>query len=226
MEYKNVIMGRFMSRPNRFIAMVEVDGCPVRVHVPNTGRCKELLVPGVLVYLARGENPLRRTAYSLIAVQKGDILVNMDSQAPNAALREWIAQGGLGGIPQVLRPEAVRGGSRLDFYVEIGPRHIWVEAKGVTLECDGHALFPDAPTLRGTKHLTELTNAVLSGEEAWVVFVIQMGGMKDFAPNTATDPAFSRALQAAKMAGVRVFAAGCEVLPDRMTLAGEVPCKI
>lgn len=223
MEYSQVCRGIFRERPNRFIARVEIEGVTQDVHVRNTGRCRELLVPGAVVYLEPGRGPNRRTAYSLVAVEKAGRLINMDSQAPNAAAREWIAGGGLGGVPTRLVPEAAYGGSRLDFYVEIGRRRAYVEVKGVTLEREGHVYFPDAPTARGARHLRELAAAVAQGCEGWVLFVIQMEGAVDFAPNRDTDPAFADALAAAQEAGVRAAAVDCRVTPQSMTIRGPVP---
>lgn len=223
MEYSQVCRGIFRERPNRFIARVEIEGVTQDVHVRNTGRCRELLVPGAVVYLEPGRGPNRRTAYSLVAVEKAGRLINMDSQAPNAAAREWIAGGGLGGVPTRLVPEAAYSGSRLDFYVEIGRRRAYVEVKGVTLEREGHVYFPDAPTARGARHLRELAAAVAQGCEGWVLFVIQMEGAVDFAPNRETDPAFADALAAAQEAGVRAAAVDCRVTPQSMTIRGPVP---
>ena len=231
MIYPSVRRGQFLTRPNRFIAHVELDGAPVVCHVKNTGRCRELLVPGHTVWLAEGTNPARKTQYDLIGVEKptprGLLPVNMDAQAPNRVFGEWAAGGGLGFLPSLLRPETRFGDSRFDFYWEDGPdrRGFW-EIKGVTLEEDGVARFPDAPTLRGVKHLEELIRAREAGYEAGVCFVVQMPGMRRVAPNDATHPQFGQALRRAAEAGVQVLALECRVEPDRLEIAGEVPVKL
>ena len=214
-----------MSRPNRFIAQVELDGRPETVHVKNTGRCRELLVPGAAVYLEESGNPARKTRYDLIAVEKGELLINMDAQAPNQVFREW-AEGFQPDLT-LLRPETTWGKSRFDFYWEAeGGRRGFVEVKGVTLEENGHARFPDAPTERGVKHLEELIRCQAEGYEAAVCFVIQMSGMVDFAPNDVTHPAFGAALRRAAQAGVTVLARGCTVTPDSLTMGGPVPIRL
>ena len=231
MIYLSVRRGQFLTRPNRFIAHVELDGAPVVCHVKNTGRCRELLVPGHTVWLAEGTNPARKTQYDLIGVEKptprGLLPVNMDAQAPNRVFGEWAAGGGLGFLPSLLRPETRFGDSRFDFYWENGPerRGFW-EIKGVTLEEDGVARFPDAPTLRGVKHLEELIRAREAGYETGVCFVVQMPGMRWVEPNDATHPQFGQALRRAAQAGVRVLALGCRVEPDRLEITGEVPVKL
>lgn len=223
MRYGTVIPGRFLARPNRFIAQVETAEGIQTVHVKNTGRCRELLVPGAAVYLERGTNPGRKTAYDLIAVEKGDLLINMDAQAPNKVFAEWAGQGGF--LPDVtaVRPEFRYGDSRLDFCLETARGPHLVEVKGVTLEENGHARFPDAPTERGVKHLHELMRAVAEGHRATVFFVLQMAGMTDFAPNDDTHPAFGAALRQAAEAGVHVAAYGCRVTPDTLELDRPVP---
>ena len=231
MIYPSVRRGQFLTRPNRFIAHVELDGAPVVCHVKNTGRCRELLVPGHTVWLAEGTNPARKTQYDLIGVEKptprGLLPVNMDAQAPNRVFGEWAAGGGLGFLPSLLRPETRFGDSRFDFYWEDGPdrRGFW-EIKGVTLEEDGVARFPDAPTLRGVKHLEELIRAREAGYETGVCFVVQMPGMRWVEPNDATHPQFGQALRRAAQAGVRVLALECRVEPDRLEITGEVPVKL
>ena len=231
MIYPSVRRGQFLTRPNRFIAYVELDGAQVVCHVKNTGRCRELLVPGHTVWLAEGTNPARKTQYDLIGVEKptprGLLPVNMDAQAPNRVFGEWAAGGGLGFLPSPLRPETRFGDSRFDFYWEDGPerRGFW-EIKGVTLEEDGVARFPDAPTLRGVKHLEELIRAREAGYETGVCFVVQMPGMRWVEPNDATHPQFGQALRRAAQAGVRVLALGCRVEPDRLEITGDVPVKL
>lgn len=227
MQYQSVRQGRFLSRPNRFIAKVLLDGVEEVVHVKNTGRCRELLVPGATVYLALGDNPNRKTRYDLIAVEKGPLMVNMDSQATNRVFGEWAGAGQFRPGLTLLRPETVWGNSRFDFYWEdAAGRKGFVEVKGVTLEDQGHARFPDAPTLRGVKHLEELALCRAEGYEATVCFVLQMGGMKDFAPNDVTHPAFGDALRRAATAGVEVLAMECAVTPDSLTIAAPVPVKL
>ena len=227
MQYQHVKEGRFLSRPNRFVARVLLDGAEEVVHVKNTGRCRELLLPGARVYLALGDNPQRKTRYDLIAVEKGPLLVNMDSQATNRVFGEWAGAGHFRAGLTLLRPETVWGNSRFDFYWEdaSGCRG-FVEVKGVTLEEKGHARFPDAPTLRGVKHLEELARCRAEGCEAAVCFVLQMGGMKDFAPNDVTHPAFGDALRRAAAGGVNVLAMECAVTPDSLIITRPVPVRL
>lgn len=221
MRYGTVVPGRFLRRPNRFVAQVETAEGVRTVHVKNTGRCRELLVPGAAVYLERSGNPNRKTAYDLIAVEKGDLLVNMDAQAPNRVFAEWIA----GRLPEgaVLRREYTYGDSRLDFCVESPRGFCLIEVKGVTLEEGGAARFPDAPTERGVKHIRELQKAAEAGLGAVLFFVVQMEGMKSVAPNDDTHPAFGRALREAAAHGVRVCAWDCAVTPDSLVIRREVP---
>lgn len=223
MQYHTVIFGIFRSRPNRFIAMVEVDGQEQVCHVKNTGRCRELLVPGCTVYLEKAENPARKTAYDLIAVQKGDKLINMDAQAPNKVFGEWAARGGFDPSVTAVRPEYVYGASRLDFCLTTPQGLRLVEVKGVTLEENGFARFPDAPTERGVKHLHELQRAVEEGIDATIFFVVQMSGIRSVAPNDDTHPEFGQALRKAAAAGVHVAAWECDVTPDSLTISREIP---
>lgn len=218
MKYKNITEGRFISRPNRFISKVMVENTEQTVHVKNTGRCRELLIDGARVLLEKSDNPLRKTQYDLVAVYKGNKLVNMDSQAPNKAVYDWLCDGGLMSSPILVKPEAKYGNSRLDFYVENEYEKAFVEVKGVTLEADGTAKFPDAPTERGLKHLGELIKAKQQGFRAAVVFVIQMKGCKCFVPNTERDPDFSKALKRAYENGVEIIAVDCNVTPDSMNI--------
>ncbi len=220
MTYPNTVLGRFLSRPNRFIAICEIDGIETVCHVKNTGRCRELLLPGVPVVLCKSDNPARKTLYDLIAVWKGDLLINMDSQAPNLAAPELLQKLWPGAA---LYPERTHGDSRFDFYLEAENRKVFVEVKGVTLERDGLALFPDAPTLRGIKHLEGLARAVSEGYEAAVLFLIQMTGINAFAPNDATHPEFGEALRTAAAAGVQVLAYDCIVTDNSMTPGNPVP---
>ena len=222
MHYPNVCPGRFLARPNRFIAQVEIDGQEETVHVKNNGRCKELLVPGCTVYLTRSDNPARKTKYDLVAVQKGDLLINMDSQAPNHAAQEWLAAGGLGPLT-LLKPECRYDQSRFDFYFEAKDRKAFLEVKGVTLEEHGIVRFPDAPTQRGARHIHELIKCQEEGYDAYLLFVIQMKGVQHMEPNRATDPEFAAALLAAQNAGVHLLAYDCLVTPGEMTLDAPVP---
>ena len=226
MRYGKIQAARFLRRPNRFVAEVELEGRTEAVHVKNTGRCRELLVPGARVYLTPGENPARKTAWDLIAVEKGPLLINMDAQAPNRVFGEWAAGHFVPGLT-LLRPETTWGRSRFDFYWEAGPeRRGFVEVKGVTLEQDGVAAFPDAPTERGVRHLEELSAARREGYECAVCFVIQMKGPTRFRPNEATHPAFGAALRAAAEAGVDVLAYDCRVTPDQLWLDAPVPIDL
>ena len=226
MRYDNITPARFLSRPNRFIARVELEGGEETVHVKNTGRCRELLVPGTTVWLTESGNPVRKTRYDLVAVDKGGTLINMDSQAPNRVFAEWAREGRfVEGLP-LLRPETVWGSSRFDFYWEAGERRGFVEVKGCTLEKDGLALFPDAPTERGVKHLNELVAAHEAGWEAAVCFVIQMKGICVFRPNDETHPEFGAALRRAAAAGVEVLAVDCLVEPDSLNMDRPVPVEL
>lgn len=226
MTYPNRIPARFLSRPNRFVAQVELDGVETTVHVKNTGRCRELLVPGARVWLVKSDNPSRKTAYDLVAVEKGDRLINMDSQAPNAVFGEWAQAGCFVPGLTLLKPEYKHGDSRFDFYWEAGDRKGFVEVKGVTLEQDGAVYFPDAPTQRGIKHLHGLTTCLDEGYEAAVCFVIQMEQADFFSPNDETHPAFGEALRQAHAAGVRVLALSCSVTPDSLSISAPVPVRL
>ena len=235
MTYQNIRPAVFLARPNRFIARVELDGREETVHVKNTGRCRELLVPGCTVYLEGSANPRRRTKYDLAAVEKvrpglPPLLINMDAQAPNRVFGEWMAagRGEALGLPKpgLLRPETAWGNSRFDFYWELPDRRGFVEVKGCTLEDNGLALFPDAPTERGVKHLRELAACRQAGYEAAVCFVIQMAGMTAVSPNDATHPEFGAALREARRAGVSVLAVECAVAPDSLVMTGAIPVKL
>lgn len=220
MTYDRICEGVFCARPNRFIAIVEIEGVPTECHVKNTGRCRELLVNGTKVYLQKSDNPSRKTQYDLIAVKKGERLINMDSQAPNLAVKEFLPK--LFGDTALIRAETVFGSSRFDFYVETADRKIFVEVKGVTLEEEGIARFPDAPTERGIKHLQELCTCVEQGYEAYVLFVIQMKNVRYFTPNDVTHPAFGEALREAQRQGVKILARDCVVTASSMRIADEV----
>lgn len=218
MIYHNICHGVFLARPNRFIARVEIGGLEETVHVKNTGRCRELLVPGAEVWLAKSDNPARKTKYDLIAVRKSTgVLFNIDSQAPNAAAGEWLARQG---FDRVI-PEYRFGQSRIDFYMERGGEKYLLEVKGCTLEREGIGYFPDAPTERGTKHLKELAGAAAQGYHAAVAFVMQAEGLELVLPNGETDPAFAAALEAAKQAGVQILYLPCRVEPDKLEITGD-----
>lgn len=225
MRYDSIVPGRFLARPNRFIAHVEIGGEQVVAHVKNTGRCRELLVPEAALYLQDWgpEHGGRKTRYDVIAVEKGSLLVNMDAQAPNKVFAEWAQSGRFVEGLTLLRPEVKWGNSRFDFCWEAGERRGFTEVKGVTLEDNGHARFPDAPTERGVKHLEELILAKQAGYEAAVCFVLQMEGMRRFSPNDATHPAFGDALRRAAQAGVRLLAVECHVTPETLDMTKEVP---
>lgn len=217
MRYDKMVPGVFLARPNRFIAHVQIGGMEEICHVKNTGRCRELLKPGARVWCLDALSPTRKTRYDLITVQKGHRLINMDSQAPNAAAKEFLERGGLGEITD-LRPEFKKGNSRFDFAFTKDGRQCFLEVKGVTLENDGICAFPDAPTQRGSKHLKELTQLAKEGYGAYVLFVIQMEDVKHLHPNDATDPAFGQALREAAAAGVQVLAYDCAVTENTMDI--------
>ena len=218
MKYPNICRGSFIDRPNRFIARAEINGRIHSVHVKNTGRLKELLVPGAEVFLTAPGTPGRKTAYDLVAVAKPDgQIVNIDSQAPNFVAREWLEKRDFDRII----PEYAFGDSRLDFYMEKGGERFIMEVKGCTLERGGVGFFPDAPTLRGTKHLNELAGAVKQGYKAYLAFVIQMEGVCEVRPNTDTDPAFASALENAVKSGVKPVFITCRVTPDSLEADGK-----
>ena len=217
MNYQNVCSAVFLERLNRFIARVELDGKTETVHVKNTGRCRELLIPGSKVWLDRSDNPARKTKYDLIAVRKSNgVLFNIDSQAANAVALEWLRRQDWDEI----HPEYTFGASRIDFFMRKGSRKYLMEVKGCTLEEDGIGLFPDAPTERGTKHLRELTHAVAEGYQSVLAFVIQMDGVSEVRPNRKTDPAFASALEEAVCHGVKILFLTCHVEPDSLTVTG------
>ena len=224
MRYPNTIAAGFIDRPNRFIAHVRIDGRPETVHVKHTGRCRELLLPGAKVFLSLSDNPARKTRYDLIAVRRPDgVLFNIDSQAPNAVVKEWLQAQGVGKI----QPEFSVGDSRIDFYLEHFdengvPWKMLMEVKGCTLEREGVGYFPDAPTERGVKHLRELIRATEEGYRAAVAFVMQSDNMKTVVPNRQTHPAFAEALEEAERAGVRILCLPCHVEPDRLEIAGGI----
>ena len=225
MRYENMVPGIFLSRPNRFIAKVLIDGTEETVHVKNTGRCRELLPAGAQVWCHHSSNPNRKTKFDLITVKKGDRLINMDSQAPNTAAGEWLRSGGLGEIEN-LKAETFHGDSRYDFSFTKDGRQCFLEVKGVTLEDDGICAFPDAPTERGAKHLKGLTEAAKAGYGAYVLFVIQMADVKYLRPHDERDPAFGQALREAAENGVTVMAMDCAVDVDSMEIRLRVPVKL
>lgn len=251
MNYPNISSGIFLARPNRFLAEVEVAGERRVCHVKNTGRCRELLVPGCRAYLVESDNPARKTRYDLVAVEKeterGPLLVNLDSQAPNRVFGEWAAAGGFRSGLTLLRPETAYGNSRFDFYWEAKPKHLvssskvnpigiseaegalergFVEVKGATLEENGVARFPDAPTQRGVKHLEELIAAQKAGYRAAICFMVQMEGMKVLEPNDATHPQFGETLRRAAGAGVSILAMECRVTPDSLSVTRPLPVQL
>ena len=224
MRYGKVVQGRFLSRPNRFIALVELNGAETVCHVKNTGRCRELLRPGAAVYLERSGNPSRKTAFDLIAVDKDGLLVNMDAQAPNRVFGEFARTFDPTAVD--VKPEFVYGASRLDFCLTTPAGLHLVEVKGVTLEENGHARFPDAPTERGVKHLWELIRAKKNGSDAGILFIIQMKGVSLLRPNRETHPAFADALREAAEAGVQLGALDCRVLPGQVEADCSVPIEL
>ncbi len=223
MKYERIEVGRFLERPNRFIAYVEILGKKETVHVKNTGRCAELLVPGATVYVQKTDNPERKTQWDLIGVKKGNRMINMDSQVPNKLVEEWIRKGNLFPNADLIKPETTFGKSRFDLYIEVDERKIFMEIKGVTLEEDGIVRFPDAPTERGVKHVEELICAVKEGYEAYLFFVVQMKDVKYLAPNVKTHAAFGEAIKKAKAQGVNILAYECQVEKDSIEITKEVP---
>ncbi len=223
MKYERISKGTFLERPNRFIAYAELAGKTEVIHVKNTGRCAELLIPGASIYVQESDNPARKTKWDLIGVEKGSRMINMDSQVPNLVVKEWIESGHLTSDIRMVRPETAYGNSRFDLYVETGSSRIFIEVKGVTLEEEGVVRFPDAPRNRAVKHLQELEKAVREGYEAYVFFVIQMKGVRYFTPNMDTHPAFCEALKSAKAAGVNILAYDCRVSGDQIEIADPVP---
>ena len=226
MRYTNIMAGKFLARPNRFIAHVEIAGREEIVHVKNTGRCKELLLPGATVYVQHFPESKRKTKYDLIAVEKQNLLINMDSQAPNKVVQEWLMEQEPFGKITYLKPECKHGDSRFDFYLETEAKKMFIEVKGVTLEEKGVVMFPDAPTERGVKHVQELCHCLEQGYEAAIIFVVQMSGMRYFTPNRRTHAAFAEALERAEACGVRMLALSCEVTPESLAINGEIPIHL
>lgn len=222
MKYNNILKGKFILRPNRFIAYVEIDGNEEVCHVKNTGRCKELLTPNATVFIQKNDNPKRKTKFSLIGVVKGDRMINMDSQVTNKVVHEWILKGNLLKDVTLIKPEAKYKNSRFDFYVETKHKKIFIEVKGVTLENNGIVKFPDAPTERGVKHLRELIDCVREGYDAYVIFVIQMKDVVHFEPNVETHKEFGDTLKYAKENGVNIVAVDCLVDEDSINIRDYV----
>lgn len=222
-HYENMVSGKFVDRPNRFIALVEIDGHIEKAHVMNTGRCRELLIPGTDVFVQCHDDPKRKTKYSLVTVRKGEQLVNMDSQVPNKLAAQLVEGGCILPQPVDVRREKTYGDSRFDVYAQSGTRKLFAEVKGVTLEEDGVARFPDAPTERGLKHIRGLIKAVEDGYEAALIFVIQMKGVYKFEANVKTQPEFAQLLRQARDAGVMVKAFDCIVTPDTIMTDKEIP---
>lgn len=231
MKYQNVVGAAFVERLNRFVATVKINGESETVHVKNTGRCKELLIPGCRVYLEKSANQTRKTAFDLIAVEKErkgkpPLLINMDSQVPNAAAEEWLEKGNLFSKNAKIKREVKFESSRFDFYIEDGGKKAFLEVKGVTLERDGVARFPDAPTERGIKHINELISAKEQGFECYILFVVQMKEIYLFEPNYETHRQFGEALVRAQKSGVNILAVDCAVTPDSITLENPVEIKL
>ena len=230
MKYSSIVPGTFIRRENRFIGLCLVQGKQERVHIRNTGRCAELFLPGTPVFLQYAPSPKKKTAYTLVALYKGNRLINLDSLAPNKLVLEYLAQGnlfpGMAATAENLRGEVRYGASRLDGAFTIAGQTAYLEIKGVTLERDGAAYFPDAPTERGIRHIFELCKACQEGFLTYLIFVVQMQGIDFFAPNYATHPAFAQALKEAQQAGVRILAYDCRVQPECLELGAPVPIKI
>ncbi|MGI5976472.1 MAG: DNA/RNA nuclease SfsA [Candidatus Limivicinus sp.] len=226
MKYERISEAVFLRRPNRFIAHVDLHGEEVICHVKNTGRCRELLIPGTRVIVQRAANPQRKTKYDLTAVYKGSRLINIDSYAPNIVFNEFLRGSGLGFQPDIVRPECTHGDSRFDFYTEYGDKKAFIEVKGVTLESDDIVSFPDAPTLRGLKHVRGLMHCLEEGYEAYIVFIVQMKGVKFFEPNRETQSEFADALIEAEKAGVHILAFDCDVAPDSLIVSDSVEIRL
>ncbi|NLC76393.1 MAG: DNA/RNA nuclease SfsA [Clostridia bacterium] len=214
MKYQNIKEATFLSRPNRFIAEIEIEGKVEVCHVKNTGRCRELLIPGADIFVRQADNPNRKTKYDLIGVCKGDRLVNIDSQVVNQVFHEWVSSSNYFPGVSLIKPEYRYKQSRFDFYLEAAGKKLLVEVKGVTLEKENVAMFPDAPTERGVKHINELVTSLTDGYEPYIVFIIQMKNVAYFTPNAITHPEFAEALKAAAEKGVKILALDCIVTPD------------
>ncbi len=226
MKYKNIKKAKFINRPNRFIANIEIEGRNEICHVKNTGRCKELLVEGAEIFVQESDNPSRSTKYDLISVYKNGRLINMDSQVPNKVFHEWVKDGHLFNSVRLIRPECKYNNSRFDFYIEDGIRKIFIEVKGVTLEEDNAVMFPDAPTERGLKHINELSACLDEGYEAYVVFIVQMGDVSYFTPNYRTHKEFGEALVRANKKGVNILALECDVTENSIEAKKYVDIRL
>ena len=226
MKYNNIKAAKFIDRPNRFIANIEIDGRSEVCHVKNTGRCRELLTDNASIFVQESDNPLRKTKYDLISVYKGHRLINMDSQAPNKVFHEWLKKGYLFENIKLIKPEYKYDKSRIDFYVEAVDRKILMEVKGVTLEENNVVMFPDAPTERGLKHINELARCLDEGYEAYVVFIVQMSSVSYFTPNNITHKEFGDALKRAEQKGVKILALDCVVTKDMIEAENYVDIKL
>lgn len=226
MKYDGILPGIFKSRPNRFIANIEVNEKIEVCHVKNTGRCKELLIDGAKVFVQKSNNPNRKTGFSLISVIKENRLINMDSQVPNKVVHEWILKGGLFNNVTLIKPESKYKNSRFDFYIEADNKKIFIEVKGVTLEDNGVVKFPDAPTERGVKHIKELCDCISEGYEAYVIFVIQMKDILYFEPNSETHKEFAEVLKYAEKSGVKILAVDCDVTEDTIEIRNFVDVRL
>ncbi len=224
--YKNIIKAEFISRPNRFIANIKIGGKEHICHVKNTGRCSELLLPGAEIYVQQHNNPKRKTQYSLISVVKENRLINIDSQVPNKAVHKWLLENNLFGDIEYIKPEYNYRSSRIDFFIQTKSKKILLEVKGVTLEENGIAMFPDAPTLRGINHINELINAKKEGYASYILFVIQMPAVRFFTPNYATHPEFGKALKSAKREGVKILAYDCITTKDSIAINSFCPVML
>ena len=226
MKYNNILRGKFIERPNRFIAHIEINGRVEICHVKNTGRCKELLIPNATVFVQENNDPKRKTKFSLIGVIKEKRMINMDSQVTNKVVHEWILNGNLFTDVTLIKPETKYNNSRFDFYVETKNRKAFIEVKGATLENQGVVKFPDAPTERGVKHVRELCDCIKEGYDAYIIFVIQMNNVLHFEPNVETHKEFAEALKEAQKCGVHILAVDCDVKEDSINIIDYVEVKI
>ena len=222
MKYDNILKGKFISRPNRFIAHIEINGKVEICHVKNTGRCKELLIPNATVFVQENNNPKRKTKFSLISVIKEKRIINMDSQVPNRIVHEWLLKGNLLKDITLIKPETKYNNSRFDFYIETKNKKAFIEVKGVTLENQGIVKFPDAPTERGLKHVKELCDCKKEGYDAYIIFVVQMKNVLHFEPNVETHKEFAEALKEAQKQGVNIIAVDCDVKEDSINIIDYV----
>lgn len=223
MKYQNIKEAKFLSRPNRFVAQIKIDGKVEICHVKNTGRLRELLIPGTDIYVQKADNPNRKTKYDLIGIYKGDRLVNIDSQVVNQVFHEWVSSGRYFPGVSLIKPEYRYKQSRFDFYLEAADKKLLVEVKGVTLEEGNVAMFPDAPTERGVKHINELVESMGDGYQPYIVFIIQMKDVAYFTPNAKTHPEFANALKAAAEKGVKILALDCIITPDSIVAGDFIP---